>query len=47
MVNRRQLLALAAMCATWPSAARAVVRPPKLRRLRLANANTGETFEGT
>jgi uncharacterized protein YcbK (DUF882 family) len=47
VVNRRQLLALAAMCATWPSAARAGMRPPKLRRLRLANANTGETFEGT
>ena len=47
MMNRRQLLTLVAMCAAWPSAARAMVRPPKLRRLRLANANTGETFEGT
>ena len=46
-MNRRQLLALVAACAAWPSVARAVARPPKLRRLRLANANTGETFEGT
>src|SRR6516164_8897162 len=46
-MNRRQLLTLVAMCAAWPSAARAMVRPPKLRRLRLTNANTGETFEGT
>jgi uncharacterized protein YcbK (DUF882 family) len=46
-MNRRQLLTLAAACATWPSAARAVVRPPKLFRFRLVNANTGETFEGT
>src|SRR5215469_8320424 len=46
-MNRRQLLALAALCATWPSAAHAAVPPPRLRRLRLANANTGETFEGT
>jgi uncharacterized protein YcbK (DUF882 family) len=46
-MNRRHFFALAAGCAAWPSAARAVARPPKLRRLRLANANTGETFEGT
>jgi uncharacterized protein YcbK (DUF882 family) len=47
-MNRRQFLAFAAAgCAAWPSVARAVARPPKLRRLRLANANTGETFEGT
>jgi uncharacterized protein YcbK (DUF882 family) len=46
-MNRRQFLAFAAGCAAWPSAARAIARPPKLRRLRLANANTGETFEGT
>src|SRR5262249_59024061 len=43
----RHFLAVAAGCAAWPAAARAVARPPKLRRLRLANANTGETFEGT
>jgi len=46
-MNRRQLLAFVAACATWPSAARAMARPPRLRRLRLTNANTGETFEGT
>jgi uncharacterized protein YcbK (DUF882 family) len=31
----------------WPAAARAVPRPPALRRVRLVNAHTGETFEGT
>ena len=30
----------------WPIAARAVPRPPTLRRLRLVNAHTGETFDG-
>jgi uncharacterized protein YcbK (DUF882 family) len=46
-MDRRYFLALAAGLAAWPSAARAIARPPRLRRLRLANANTGETFEGT
>jgi uncharacterized protein YcbK (DUF882 family) len=46
-MDRRHFLSLAAGLAAWPSAAGAVSRPPKLRRLRLANANTGETFEGT
>ena len=46
-MNRRHFLSFAAGLAAWPSAARAVARPPKLQRLRLANANTGETFEGT
>jgi uncharacterized protein YcbK (DUF882 family) len=46
-MDRRHFLSLAAGCAAWPATAYAVVRPPKLRRLRLANANTGETFEGT
>jgi len=46
-MDRRHFLSLAVGCAAWPSTARAVARPPKLRRLRLANANTGETFEGT
>jgi uncharacterized protein YcbK (DUF882 family) len=33
--------------ATWPSMARAVARPPlALRRLRLVNCHTGETFDG-
>ncbi len=46
-MDRRHFLSLAAGCAAWPSTARAAGRPPALRRLRLANANTGETFEGT
>src|SRR5215469_79179 len=46
-MDRRHFLSLAAGCTAWPSMAGAVARPPKLRRLRLANANTGETFEGT
>src|SRR5271165_7005274 len=46
-MDRRHFLFVAAGLAAWPFAARAVSRPPKLRRLRLANANTGETFEGT
>ena len=46
-MDRRHFLSLAAGCAAWPSIAHAVARPTALRRLRLANANTGETFEGT
>src|SRR6202047_1998245 len=46
-MDRRLFLSLAAGCAAWPRTARAVVRPPALRRLRLVNAHTGETFEGT
>src|SRR5262249_14036760 len=46
-MNRRHFLSLTAGLAAWPLAARAVARPPKLRRIHLANANTGETFEGT
>ena len=30
----------------WPWAVRAVPRPPALRRLKLVNAHTGETFDG-
>src|SRR5271169_38491 len=45
-MDRRHFLSLTGGLAAWPSAARAVARPPKLRRLRLANANTGETFDG-
>jgi uncharacterized protein YcbK (DUF882 family) len=37
---------MAAGWAAWPIAARAVPRPPTLRRLRLVNAHTGETFDG-
>jgi uncharacterized protein YcbK (DUF882 family) len=46
-MNRRLFLSLIAGCVAWPAAARAVSRPPALRRLRLVNAHTGETFEGT
>src|SRR6266581_1721031 len=46
-MDRRVFLSWAAGWAAWPSMARAVARPPALRRLRLANAHTGETFEGT
>ncbi len=45
-MNRRLLLSMAAGWAAWPGAARAVPRPPALRRLRLVNAHTGETFDG-
>src|SRR6266481_9685773 len=46
-MDRRRFLLFAAGLAAWPSAARAVGRPPALRRLRLTNIHTGETFEGT
>src|SRR5438552_5648497 len=46
-MDRRLFLSLAAGWAAWPRTARAVARAPALRRLRLVNANTGETFEGT
>src|SRR5438132_322295 len=46
-MNRRRFLRFAVGLAAWPSAARAVARPPALRRLRLTNIHTGETFEGT
>jgi len=42
-MDRRLFLSLAAAGAAWPLPA----RPPAVRRLRLANAHTGETFEGT
>jgi uncharacterized protein YcbK (DUF882 family) len=46
VMDRRVFLALAAGLGAWPRRARAVFRPPALRRLRLANAHTGETFDG-
>jgi uncharacterized protein YcbK (DUF882 family) len=46
-MDRRRFLLFAAGLAAWPSAARPVARPPALRRLRLTNIHTGETFEGT
>lgn len=45
-MNRRQALSIIAGSAAWPLTARAVPRPPTLRRLRLVNAHTGETFDG-
>ncbi len=46
-MDRRLFLSLVAGCAVWPSIAHAVSRSPiALRRLRLVNAHTGETFEG-
>lgn len=45
-MDRRLLLAMAAGWAAWPRPARAVPRPPALRRLRLVNPHTGETFDG-
>jgi uncharacterized protein YcbK (DUF882 family) len=46
-MDRRRFLVYAAAATSWPSVARAVARPPALRRLRLTNIHTGETFEGT
>src|SRR6266852_4419973 len=46
-MDRRLFLSLAVGWGAWPLQARAAARPPALRRLRLANAHTGETFEGT
>jgi uncharacterized protein YcbK (DUF882 family) len=45
-LERRLFLTLIAGCAAWTRAAHAIARPPRLRRLRLANAHTGENFEG-
>jgi uncharacterized protein YcbK (DUF882 family) len=46
-MNRRVVLAMAAGWAAWPWSVRAVPRPLALRRLKLVNAHTGETFEGS
>jgi uncharacterized protein YcbK (DUF882 family) len=47
-MDRRSFLSLmTGFAAAWPSVAHAVARPPMaLRRLRLANCHTGETFDG-
>lgn len=45
-MKRRFFLATAVGWAAWPSVSRAVARPPALRRLRLVNPHTGETFDG-
>ena len=45
-MNRRKFLSLAAGLTVWPLSVHAVTRPPALRRLRLKNAHTGETFDG-
>jgi uncharacterized protein YcbK (DUF882 family) len=46
-LDRRLFLALIAGCAAPTPVVRALVRPPAPTRLRLVNAHTGETFEGT
>ena len=46
-MDRRRFIVVAAGLTAWPSAGRAVSRPPAPRRLRLTNSHTGETFEGT
>lgn len=46
-MDRRLLLLLLANVAVAPWPARANLPPPKLRRLNLTNAHTGETFSGT
>jgi uncharacterized protein YcbK (DUF882 family) len=47
-MDRRLFLSfMTGFAAAWPSLARAVARPPMaLRRLRLVNCHTGETFDG-
>lgn len=45
-MDRRRLLSLTAAGAIWPLTARALPRPPELRRLHLVNPHTGEAFSG-
>jgi uncharacterized protein YcbK (DUF882 family) len=45
-MNRRQALSIVAGCALWPAVARALSAPSRVRRLRLVNAHTRETFDG-
>jgi uncharacterized protein YcbK (DUF882 family) len=45
-MNRRFFLGVVMSCATTTSAAYTAARPPALRRLRLVNAHTGESFDG-
>jgi uncharacterized protein YcbK (DUF882 family) len=45
-MDRRLFVSLAARWTVWPRTAGAISHPPKLRRLRLFNAHTGENFEG-
>jgi uncharacterized protein YcbK (DUF882 family) len=45
-MNRRQLFSIIAGAMAWPMAAQAVPRPAAVRRLRLVNPHTGETFDG-
>jgi uncharacterized protein YcbK (DUF882 family) len=46
VMNRRQFFSIIAGTLAWPITARAIPRPPALRRLHLVNAHTGETFDG-
>jgi uncharacterized protein YcbK (DUF882 family) len=45
-MDRRLFLSLAAGVAVWPFPAPALPRPPELRRLKLVNPHTGESFSG-
>src|SRR6202035_2760622 len=45
-MDRRMFLALLSAALAQPVVARAAPAPPKLRRLKLVNAHTGETFDG-
>ena len=45
-MNRRQLFSIIAGSMAWPMAAQAAPRPAVVRRLRLVNPHTGETFDG-
>lgn len=45
-MDRRLFLSLTAASAVFPFSARALPRPPELRRLDLVNPHTGETFRG-
>lgn len=45
-MDRRLFLVLAGGVAAFPPAARALLPPPPIRRVKLFNANTGESFDG-
>lgn len=45
-MNRRKFLSLAASLAACPLSVQAMVPPAGVRRIRLKNAHTGESFEG-
>jgi uncharacterized protein YcbK (DUF882 family) len=45
-MNRRKFLSLAASLSAWPITVHAATTASAVRRIRLKNAHTGETFEG-